>query len=241
MKPSIQPESGKGSESRAWTGPVKAPLVGAWFRLVAYGFRLLYDELAWTYDLVSWIVSLGRWREWLATTLRFLPSEGRVLELGSGPGHLLVALGQAGLLTVGLDVSPGMVRLAGRRLRARRLPLTLCRGAAGRLPLASESFEAVVVTFPTPFVYDPITHREIARVLKPSGRLVIAKQASFPGRGPVHRTLEWLYRITGQRGPAPDLLAGLRRAGFRAERQAVTVRGTTVALLVAEIQARQSD
>ena len=239
MKPSTQRGPGQDNESRSLTGPAARSLKAAWYRLVAFGFRLLYDELAWTYDLVSWIVSLGRWREWLYTTQRHLPAEGQVLELGSGPGHLLVALRRAGLAAVGIDISRGMLRLAGRRLRTCHLPPTLCRGSAGHLPLASSSFEAVVVTFPTPFVYDALALREIARVLRPGGRLVIAEQATLGGHGPVHRTVEWLYRITGQRGAPPDLVAGLSQAGFRAERRTVGVRGTTVVLIIADTQGAQ--
>ena len=34
-------------------------LINAWRRLLQFGFRLLYREMAFTYDWVSWIVSLG--------------------------------------------------------------------------------------------------------------------------------------------------------------------------------------
>ncbi|MCB9446672.1 MAG: class I SAM-dependent methyltransferase, partial [Ardenticatenaceae bacterium] len=43
-----------------------------WKKLIRFGFRLLYNELAWTYDAVSWLVSLGDWRSWQQAALPFV-------------------------------------------------------------------------------------------------------------------------------------------------------------------------
>lgn len=211
-----------------------ACLRSAWFQLVARGFSLLYDSLAWAYDAVSWTASLGRWRDWQLTSLQFIRPTGRVLELASGPGHLLVALRHAGHSAVGLDVSRGMVRLAGHRLQSSNLPPAVCLGDAARLPFPSESFDTSVVTFPTPFIYKVITHSEVARVLKPHGRLIVVEHAWFAGRRPSHRIVEWLYRITGQQGSAPDLCGALRKAGFSAQKQTIPVQSSQVSLIIAD-------
>lgn len=213
-----------------------------WPRLITLVFRLLYNELAPLYDPVSWVVSLGRWRRWQATARLYLPPGGRVLEVGFGPGHLLVDLSAAGYRTVGLDLSPAMLRLARRRLGRHGLPRALCRGRAGALPFAARTFDAIVVTFPTPFVYDPVWIRGLARVLRDpeptdarsAGRLVVVEAASFQRRDPLMRCLEWLWRITGQRGPVPDLPARLEEAGLAARREKVEVDGTSVTLVLAE-------
>ena len=76
-----------------------------WRRLVAFGFRLLYNELAWLYDPVSRLVSKGQWRRWVRALWPWLPASGRVLEVGSGPGHLLADLAAAGYEATGLDPS----------------------------------------------------------------------------------------------------------------------------------------
>jgi ubiquinone/menaquinone biosynthesis C-methylase UbiE len=214
-----------------------------WRRLVAFGFRLLYNELAWLYDAVSWTASLGRWRRWQYTALAFLPAPGAwVLELGFGPGHLLVELAARGYRVVGIDLSRAMVRLAGRRLRGQQPsvpPVLLCRGRAAHLPFAPGSFDAIVATFPTAYIASPASLRGLARVLRPGGRLVVVEEAKLSRKGIVSRVLEWLYRVTGQRGPgAPGLPAHLEAAGFRAWRETVLVEDTSVRLVLAEAPAQ---
>lgn len=225
-----------------------------WRRVVRLGFRLLYNELAWTYDVVSWLASRGLWRRWQRTALAYLPAEGRVLEVGFGPGHLLLDLAQgdgapgAGRRQVfGLDLSPAMLRLARRRLASDGLGVSLVRGRAQELPFAAGTFDAVVLTFPTPFVYDRSWIEGLARLLRArgtaqegagrTGRLVVVEEARFGQRGVLSRFLEWLYGATGQRGPAPDLPARLEEAGFAAWRERVPVESTTVGLILAEKRA----
>ena len=82
---------------------------------LGFFFRQLYNELACTYDLVAWVVSLGQWKAWGRTAIPHLPGK-RVLELGHGPGHLLVAMAERGLTPVGLDLSlQVMLVVAGKR------------------------------------------------------------------------------------------------------------------------------
>jgi SAM-dependent methyltransferase len=203
-----------------------------WRQLIAFGFRLLYNELAWLYDPVSWIVSRGLWRRWQQVALPYLPRGGTVLEVGCGPGHLLLDLAAAGYRPVGLDLSPAMLRQARRRLQRQGLALPLCRGRAQGLPFLARTFDAVVLTFPAPFVYDPTWIGYLAHVLKPGGRLIVVETASFGGHTPSDRCLEWLYRLTGQRGPAPDLPGLLAGAGLVGWREQVEVDGTVVNLVV---------
>ncbi len=205
-----------------------------WQRVVGCGFRLLYHELACLYDPVSWAVSLGRWRRWQQTALAYLPPEGRVLEVGFGPGHLLADLAAAGYAVAGVDLSRHMVRRARRRLRRLGRPAPLALGRAHALPFAPGAFSAIVATFPTPYIYDPAWIDQARRVLAPGGRLVVVQGATFLQSTPLTRSIDGLYRITGQRGPGPDLVERLVAGGLAAWREAVEVQGTRVHLVVAE-------
>lgn len=213
-----------------------------WLRLVAFGFRLLYNELAWLYDAVSWLASFGLWRRWQQTALGFLPPPGaRVLELGVGPGHLLKEMVSRGYRVAALDLSPTMVRRAGRRLRELRPPgppALVCRGRADALPFAAASFDVAVAAFPTAYIAEPACLSSVARVLRPGGRLVVVEGAILGERGIAGRVLEWLYRVTGQHDPdEPSLAARFEAAGFHARREIVAVEGTVVRLIVAEAPA----
>lgn len=176
----------------------------AWWSLVRFGFRLLYNEFAFTYDTVSWIVSLGQWRCWIDTALPHLGSQSPILELAHGTGNLQLDLAAAGYRAVGCDLSPAMGGIARRKLLRRGLPVRLARGRAQRLPFASDSFAAVVSTFPTDFITAPETLREVYRILRPGGVFVIVPNAVLTGSGWSARALEWLYRITGQRATMSD-------------------------------------
>ena len=205
-----------------------------WARLIAFGFRLLYNELAWLYDPVSWIVSYGQWRLWQRTALAYMPAGGSVLEVGFGPGHLLLDLATAGYCPFGLDLSQQMLRLARRRLRRRGAATNLARGRANALPFAASAFDAVVLTFPTPFVYDPAWIRHLERVLKPGARLIVVETSSFARRNLTARFMEWLYRITGQRGPISDLPGRLSQVGLHARRESVVVGSSIVTVVIAD-------
>ncbi|GIL08844.1 MAG: hypothetical protein BroJett033_3550 [Chloroflexota bacterium] len=192
---------------------------GPWQRLVRFGFRLLYNELAFTYDTVSYVVSLGAWRCWQRAALKHLdvPTAGPVLELAHGTGDLQLDLHALGYSAVGVDLSPYMGRIAQRKLRCHGVPARLVRARAQRLPFAAGTFAAVVCTFPTEFIFAPETLREVARVLRAGGRLVIVPVGLFAERGAVEAGLEWAYRLTGQRGGGPEDVSQLfARCGFTA-------------------------
>lgn len=172
-----------------------------WHRLVRFGFRLLYYELAWTYDLVSRLVSLGEWRGWQQAALPFVNGRS-ILEIGHGPGHMLLELTQSGKHVVGLDLSPQMGRQAKRRLEQSAVAVKLIRGNVQALPLNTAVFDTVLSTFPTDYVVHPDTLAEVYRVLGEDGRFVIVPEGHLTGGGLLHRCIHWLFRITGQRsGP----------------------------------------
>jgi len=192
-------------------------LQSIWWGLIRFGFRLLYNELAWTYDLVSRVVSLDQWHNWQKTALKHIdvgPGE-TILELAHGTAVFHRDLIEAGYRVVGIDLSPYMGQIAKRRLARSGIDPMLVRANARMIPLPPESVSAVVSTFPTEFIVHPATLREVHRVLAPEGRLVVVFNGILTSKRPSAEALEWLYRITGQRGPWPgDIEDRIKKAGF---------------------------
>jgi ubiquinone/menaquinone biosynthesis C-methylase UbiE len=191
-----------------------------WWRLVRFGFRLLYNEMAFTYDWVSYTVSLGEWRCWQRAALKHLnvPPGARILELAHGTGNLQLDLHAAGYHVIGHDLSSYMGRVAARKMRQHGLNPALTRGLAQKLPFKSGAFAAVVSTFPTNFILQPETLRDVFRVLQPGGNFVIVPNGVLTSRGATETGLEWLYRITGQReGGDFDVDAYFRPYGFETQ------------------------
>lgn len=193
-------------------------------------FNLLYHPFAFTYDLVAWVVSFGKWNDWVLSIFPHIEGT-RLLELGHGPGHLQRFLLDRGLSPVALDESTQMGRIAKRRLGTRH---KLSRGLAQSLPFASASFDTVVSTFPSEYIFDPRTLTEIKRVLASDGKLIVLP-AAFPSNG----FLKWLYKVTGESPEALDdaLKERLRtpfvRAGFEVEMKLVEMTSSTLVLLLA--------
>lgn len=169
-----------------------------WRRIVRFGFRLLYNEMAWTYDIVSWLVSLGEWRNWQEAALPFVHGQ-RVLEIAHGPGHMLLALAHPERSVFGLDASPTMGRLAVRRIARVSLPVALVRGQVQKLPFPAQIFDTVFSTFPTEFMSEKKTMEAVYRVLRAGGRYVIVPEGHLTGDGLVERFIAWLFTVTGQR------------------------------------------
>lgn len=171
-------------------------------RFVSWFLDHLYTDLAWAYDLVASVTSLGQWWTWQRAVAGALP-DGRLLELGVGTGRLLRELTAEDRSVVGLDRSPQMIRIARRRLRRSGGPLLLLRADALQLPFMSASFAGAYATFPSDYILQPETLRQVLRVLEPGGVFVVIPSARIRGNSLPDRLAGWLYRITGQSG-APD-------------------------------------
>lgn len=191
-----------------------------YLRFVRWAFARFYREFAWIYDAVAWLVSRGLWRRWTLAALPYL--DGRVLELGCGTGFVQHALatGYAGQV-VGIDASPHMLTLTQRRLRRTRLHSQLLRTIAQALPFRSGQFDSVLATFPSEYILDPATLREVQRVLVSTGRLIIVDGAQFTTDDLYVRIVDLAYRLTWQRPVrnVPDDTASaycswLKKAGF---------------------------
>jgi SAM-dependent methyltransferase len=178
--------------------------VGLRWRVVGGLFGLLYRNRL-LYWLASTIPFAGQWRVWQRLALPRLMGR-EVLEVGCGTGTLLGEMVAAGYSCAAIDRSPQMVAATRRELRRRGLSLAetpVRQASIQALPFADETFDDVVSTFPTEYIADLVGLREVARVLRPGGRLIVVLGAELLPEHLWLRPLVWLQRgVYGGRGAA---------------------------------------
>jgi demethylmenaquinone methyltransferase/2-methoxy-6-polyprenyl-1,4-benzoquinol methylase len=137
----------------------------------------MFDDVARRYDLTNDVLSLGqdrRWRTHVVAAVDPRPGE-RVLDLAAGTGTSSQPFQDRGALVVPCDFSLGMLRV-GKRGRPH---LAFTAGDGTRLPFADGTFDAVTISFGLRNIVDP-DHglREMRRVTRPGGRLVVCEFSS---------------------------------------------------------------
>lgn len=142
----------------------------------------MFDEVASKYDLTNDITTLGQvrvWREAVTHAIGARPGL-KVLDLAAGTGTSAAAYAARGADVVACDFSEGMID-EGRK----RYPeLTFVQGDAMDLPFDDETFDVATISYGLRNVQDPDqAMREMLRVTKPGGHLVIA-EFSRPTWGP---------------------------------------------------------
>jgi demethylmenaquinone methyltransferase/2-methoxy-6-polyprenyl-1,4-benzoquinol methylase len=132
----------------------------------------MFDGVAAGYDRTNTVLSFGqdrRWRRATRAALALQPGE-RLLDLAAGTGVSTEELARSGAFAVGADISLGMLRAGAGR------PVPLLAGDALALPFRDGAFDAVTISFGLRNVHDPgAALRELARVTRPDGRLVVCE------------------------------------------------------------------
>ena len=149
--------------------------------------RELFAPLAETYDRYARLLSFGqdpRWRSFLVSQIEAGPGD-TVLDVASGTGAVAIELARRhGCKVVGVDQSPEMLDAGRGRVAAAGLAerIELREGRAEELPFDDAAFAGLTFTYLLRYVDDPAaTMRELARVVKPGGRIAML-EFSVPSR-----------------------------------------------------------
>jgi demethylmenaquinone methyltransferase/2-methoxy-6-polyprenyl-1,4-benzoquinol methylase len=141
--------------------------------------RGVFDSVAAKYDVMNDLMSLGLHRVWKAYTVGVarVGESDRVLDIAGGTGDLARAfarqVGPQGMVVLS-DINEAMLTRGRDRLLDEGLLVPTLLADAEALPLADASFDIVSVAFGLRnMTHKPQALAEMARVLKPGGRLLV--------------------------------------------------------------------
>lgn len=145
----------------------------------------------------------------------------RVLDVGCGDGDLAIELSKRGAHVAGVDSSSVMIDAAKKLAERHRVNAEFRVATAQRLPFPPDQFDIVVAVTILCFVEDAMpVFREMARVLRPGGHLVIGELVKWSSWAAARRVRAWLGSPLWRKGifRTPGELRSLARsAGLRVE------------------------
>ncbi|MER7908989.1 MULTISPECIES: demethylmenaquinone methyltransferase [unclassified Streptomyces] len=148
----------------------------------------MFDDVAANYDLTNDVLSLGqdrRWRKEVAKAVDARPAQ-RILDLAAGTATSSQPFARAGAYVVPCDFSLGMLRVGKKNHPW--MPFTA--GDGTELPFRDDVFDAVTISFGLRNIQDTEQAlRELYRVTKPGGRVVIC-EFSHPTWAPFRTVYE---------------------------------------------------
>lgn len=174
----------------------------------------MFNGIAPKYDLLNHLLSLGIDKAWRRKAMRELErgAKDRVLDVACGTGDFSIeALRHGVRQVVGVDISENMLAVAREKARDKGLEeqLEFLYGDSEQLTFPDENFDAVTVAFGVRnFEHLERGLREMCRVLRPGGRVVIL-EFSTPDRFPMKQLYRFYFKhilprvgglVSGDRG-----------------------------------------
>jgi len=145
----------------------------------------------------------------------------RLLDVGCGDGELAVELWKRGAIVIGVDASAAMIDAAKARAKEFHADITFQVATAEDLPFPPGQFDVVTAIAILCFVDDAApVFREIGRVLRPGGRLVIGELGKWSSWAAGRRIRAWLGSRLWRKGSfrtAKELRALAEQAGLSSE------------------------
>jgi len=149
----------------------------------------MFDRIASVYDPLNSVMTAGMHHRWRARSadLAAAGPGSRALDVATGTGDLAIALRARGADVIGVDFAEKMLEIARRKEPA----IEFRTGNALALDFPDDSFDAATVGFGARN-FDDLDRglREMARVVRPGGRVIVL-EITTPQRPP----LSWFFRM----------------------------------------------
>ena len=142
----------------------------------------MFDSVASRYDMMDALMTGGLNNVWMVALRKAVaPHPGeRILDLAAGTGTSSAALAKGGAEVVSCDLSEGMIEVG----RQRHPEIEFVHGNAMDLDFEDGTFDAVTISWGLRNIPDPaLALREMMRVVRPRGRLVVVGVSTPTSRG----------------------------------------------------------
>lgn len=148
----------------------------------------MFDNIAPAYDFMNRAMTLGIDRLWRRRAVRCLPkgADTEILDIATGTGDmaLLISRLTGSRHITGIDLSEGMLEVGRRKVAAASLSdtITLLQADSLAMPFADDSFDAITVAYGVRNFADlEAGYREMLRVLRPGGKVVVLELSTPTG------------------------------------------------------------
>jgi demethylmenaquinone methyltransferase / 2-methoxy-6-polyprenyl-1,4-benzoquinol methylase len=160
----------------------------------------MFDNISHRYDFLNHFLSMGIDKAWRKKAISLLESSrpALILDVATGTGDFAIqALSLNPDKVFGIDISEGMLEVGRKKIRERSLgdKIELQKGDSENLPFEENKFDAVTVAFGVRnFENLEKGLREIFRVLKPGGKLVVL-EFSRPRTFPMKQAYNFYFKV----------------------------------------------
>lgn len=161
--------------------------------------RALFDSIADDYDKLNHILSLGIDKTWRRRALKCIVDSNtpqQILDIACGTGDFSIEIAKhshPGTSVTGLDLSEGMLKVMDSKVDTMGLSGRISTevGNSEAMRFADDSFDRVTIAFGIRnFEHRETALKEILRVLKPGGKLVILELSV-----PSNPVIRWFYNL----------------------------------------------
>lgn len=171
------------------------------------------------YDGITQLFSLGQWERWQNRIFDDITGK-KILEVGVGPGKLLLRLAKKGFSVTGLELHGGMAYEARKKVKQAGFDIDILQQSIYKMPFKDELFDCIVMTF----VLAEIVHldkaiAEMNRVLKKGGKVIVIAGGMPLDRNFVARFLFKLLRPITTLQLERDNKTHFESHGFEANRE----------------------
>lgn len=145
--------------------------------------RAMFDSIAPSYDLMNRLMTMGIDRRWRRAAVGLIADGTKarnILDVATGTADVAIALAKAmpSARIAGIDLSPQMIAVGCEKVNREGLSdrIALQQADCLALPYDDNTFDAVTVAYGVRnFSHLADGYREMLRVLRPGGRLVVVE------------------------------------------------------------------